>query len=843
MSAADDALDDLIELARVPAPTFDEGERIAWLQRRLAGAPGRTVVDTAGNLIWAFDGARPKRAAARARRHGLRARRAARAADRGRARARARDRRQRRGGRVRRPGRRAARPAGRGRGRRRRVHGRRGGPRQPRRRALRVRDAAARAGRSRSRATASRTSPSTAVGSLRARITVRGPGGHSWANRGRPSAIDEVCRIARTLSRQPRGDASTNIGLIQGGTAVNAIAAHAELVIEQRALDETLLARFGRALQVLTVEPPLTLEIEEVGQAPGRAARPPPAAARDRAPRARGARPARRARRGLDRRQRRARRGHPGALPRLRDRAARCTRPDEYIEIGSLATGREQLRQRAARPALGQSRGHDPSPIRSIRSTRAELERAVACVRRERDLARRRALRQRGAARSRQGRAGRVARRRRRRRRARRRSSCSPTGARARRSSTSAPTRSSPGSTFRACTPRSRATSTPSPRSAVKADPGFRAALELRGVRDLEPRDGGHLVGRACSRSRAAASGARWRGCAATSRATTATPARSAACSRSSTSTAWRSCASTTTAPCRCRSEHGDYRNGGGRPYRDDLKPIEVAQPEGTSLQLDGRALTLGAVARAHRLQPARVADAARARLRRRRRGRGPPIAHRLSIAELAIPYADTNPTVVFKNAFDIGEYGLGPYVNSLALGCDCLGEIRYLDAVVHDSQGRPQTIANAICLHEEDSGILWKHFDWRSGATDVRRARKLVISSIATVGNYEYGLYWYLTLDGGDRVRGQAHGRPAHRRRGARASRRTSATLVAPGVQRRLPPALLLRAPRPGRRRRAQRRWSRSTRSPIPPGPRIRTASRSTCARRRSRASSRRSA
>ena len=40
-----------------------------------------------------------------------------------------------------------------------------------------------------------------AVGSLRARISVDGPGGHSWANRGRPGAIDEVCRIARSLSR------------------------------------------------------------------------------------------------------------------------------------------------------------------------------------------------------------------------------------------------------------------------------------------------------------------------------------------------------------------------------------------------------------------------------------------------------------------------------------------------------------------------------------------------------------------------------------------------------------------------------------------------------------------
>ena len=134
--------------------------------------------------------------------------------------------------------------------------------------------------------------------------------------------------------------------------------------------------------------------------------------------------------------------------------------------------------------------------------------------------------------------------------------------------------------------------------------------------------------------------------------------------------------------------EHGDYRDGGGRPYRDDLRPIEVAQPEGSSLELDGRALRWGP----WRL---RVGFNPRESLTLHELafdegdGAGPrPIAHRLSIAELAIPYADTNPTVVFKNAFDIGEYGIGPYANSLELGCDCLGEIRYLDAVVHDSRG-----------------------------------------------------------------------------------------------------------------------------------------------------------
>ena len=40
----------------------------------------------------------------------------------------------------------------------------------------------------------------------------------------------------------------------------------------------------------------------------------------------------------------------------------------------------------------------------------------------------------------------------------------------------------------------------------------------------------------------------------------------------------------------------------------------------------------------------------------------------------------------------------------------------------------------NAICIHEEDYGILWKHMDWRTNQTEVRRSRRLVVSMIATV-------------------------------------------------------------------------------------------------------------
>lgn len=86
---------------------------------------------------------------------------------------------------------------------------------------------------------------------------------------------------------------------------------------------------------------------------------------------------------------------------------------------------------------------------------------------------------------------------------------------------------------------------------------------------------------------------------------------------------------------------------------------------------------------------------------------------------------------------------------NSLQLGCDCLGSIMYLDCWINDMQGKPLCIKNGICIHEEDHGILWKHWDFRTDRTQVRRGRRLVISSISTVGNYEYGSYWYFYLDG----------------------------------------------------------------------------------------------
>jgi len=82
--------------------------------------------------------------------------------------------------------------------------------------------------------------------------------------------------------------------------------------------------------------------------------------------------------------------------------------------------------------------------------------------------------------------------------------------------------------------------------------------------------------------------------------------------------------------------------------------------------------------------------------------------------------------------AFDEGEYGLGNCANSLRLGCDCLGHIHYFDACLTNTKGEPQVLRNAVCMHEEDVGLLWKHLELRTRHPESRRSRRLVISMIA---------------------------------------------------------------------------------------------------------------
>jgi primary-amine oxidase len=211
-----------------------------------------------------------------------------------------------------------------------------------------------------------------------------------------------------------------------------------------------------------------------------------------------------------------------------------------------------------------------------------------------------------------------------------------------------------------------------------------------------------------------------------------------------------------------------------------EVAPLHVSQPDGVGFTQEGNLLSwqnwqlrLGFNHR-EGLVLHQVAFRDVGRLR--------PVAHRLSFAEMVVPYRDASPDHYRRTAFDIGEWGLGFMTTSLTLGCDCLGEITYLDAVVNDSAGEPQTIPNAICVHEEDSGILWKHVDERAGA-EVRRARRLVVSFHVTVANYEYLVYWRFYQDGSIECEVRATGIMVTSQTAAAGSRPANGTPVDQGI------------------------------------------------------------
>jgi primary-amine oxidase len=181
--------------------------------------------------------------------------------------------------------------------------------------------------------------------------------------------------------------------------------------------------------------------------------------------------------------------------------------------------------------------------------------------------------------------------------------------------------------------------------------------------------------------------------------------------------------------------------------FRQDIKPLEITQPQGPSFEVDGHlvrwqkwSFVIGFNAREGLTLHHLCYDD---------NGKKRSVLYRGSVSEMVVPYGDPALQQARKNAFDAGEYGLGMCANSLELGCDCLGLIRYFDGHLCTSRGEPLTIKNAVCMHEEDYGILWKHTDRRLNTPEVRRSRRLVISSIATVENYEYGFFWYLYQDG----------------------------------------------------------------------------------------------
>lgn len=197
----------------------------------------------------------------------------------------------------------------------------------------------------------------------------------------------------------------------------------------------------------------------------------------------------------------------------------------------------------------------------------------------------------------------------------------------------------------------------------------------------------------------------------------------------------------------------GKYTPDAVGPARTSLKPIEITQPEGPSFRVSGSlvewenwSMRVDFNAREGLvLHDVRFDDRS--------------VLTRASVPEMVVPYGDTTPTRFWISYFDAGEYLLGKNANHLELGCDCLGVIHYFDGYVADDHGHAVKIPNVVCMHEEDYGVLWKHTEQGPVGSHVRRSRRLVVSYFSTIGNYDYGFFWYFYLDGSIQMEAKATG------------------------------------------------------------------------------------
>jgi acetylornithine deacetylase/succinyl-diaminopimelate desuccinylase-like protein len=184
------------------------------------------------------------------------------------------------------------------------------------------------------------------VGSTRYRVTYRGPGGHSWSDRGRPSAVHGLlARAASFLSNGPPPNVSVNIGRIDGGTSINTIAAAATLELDLRSEDPSALdAVAQRAADHFAAAPEgIEQAIELIGQRPSGQTPPnhPIVEAAREARRRAGLEPATEGTSSTD-----ANAAYGRGIPAITvgvSTGGNAHRPDDYIDIEPIAAGLRAL--------------------------------------------------------------------------------------------------------------------------------------------------------------------------------------------------------------------------------------------------------------------------------------------------------------------------------------------------------------------------------------------------------------------------------------------------------------------------------------------------------------------
>lgn len=190
-----------------------------------------------------------------------------------------------------------------------------------------------------------------------------------------------------------------------------------------------------------------------------------------------------------------------------------------------------------------------------------------------------------------------------------------------------------------------------------------------------------------------------------------------------------------------------DYDEKNLSPLQKALKPLRIQQPQGTTFQIKGNEVSWQNWKFRYLMHPRE--GLVLYLVTYNDKGKDRMILYRAGLSEMLVPYSDTSREWAVRSAFDVGEYRFGWLSTPLDKGNDVPENTVLLNTLFADDNGEPYIGENIIGIYEKDAGILWRHYDFNTETFEGRRARQLVVNTVAAIGNYDYGINWIFHEDG----------------------------------------------------------------------------------------------
>ena len=122
------------------------------------------------------------------------------------------------------------------------------------------------------------------------------------------------------------------------------------------------------------------------------------------------------------------------------------------------------------------------------------------------------------------------------------------------------------------------------------------------------------------------------------------------------------------------------------------------------------------------------------------------PVLYQAHLSEVFVPYQDPGKAWYWRTYMDSGEYGFGVFLSPLVTGVDCPRNATFMPVTMHQDNGQPVEIPNAICVFERNPAKpAWRHYEIFAQSEKVsvpaegRPQTELVVRSASEVGNYDY--------------------------------------------------------------------------------------------------------